>query len=70
LANEVGTFGYYMQEDDAYLRDVTDPLGLPRWARVSLHNDGGPGTGFTAVAIVLDHGKSLGDLAAWLAGRK
>ncbi len=70
VSNEEGAFGYHMRDDDAYLRDAAEALELPPWARVWLHDEGGPGTGFTAAAIVLDDGKSLGDLAAWLDGRK
>lgn len=70
MANEDGTFGYYMgDEDDAYLRDAAEALDLPPWARVWLHDEGGPGSGFTAAAIVLQNGKSLEDLAAWLDGK-
>lgn len=70
VSNTEGAFGFYMQDDDAYLRDAAEALELPPWARVWLHDDGGPGSGFTAAAIVIEDGKSLGDLAAWLDARK
>jgi hypothetical protein len=59
-----------MQDGDAYLGDAAEALNLPPWARVWLHDEGGPGSGFTAAAIVLQDGKSLVDLAAWLDRRK
>ncbi len=70
VANEDGTFGYYMQDSDTYLSDAAEALDLPPWARVWLHDEGGPGSGFTAAAIVLHDGKSLDDLAAWLEGKR
>jgi hypothetical protein len=67
LTNRAGPFSYYDEEDpERYLRDAASNLDLPPWARVRLSDDGGPGTGFTAVSIWLDTGHGLDDLATWL----
>jgi len=67
LTNRAGPFSYYDEEEpEYYLRDAAQALDLPRWAFVRLSDDGGPGTGFTAVSILLDTGHGLDDLATWL----
>ncbi len=67
LTNKAGPLSYYSEEDDQYLRDAAESLDLPRWARVSLTDSGGPGTGFTAASIWVKAGKTLEDLGIWLA---
>lgn len=69
LTNRAGPLGYYDEEDDRHLRDAAYRLDLPRWASVRLSDDGGPGTGFTAVSILLNDGHGLDELATWLAQR-
>ena len=59
-------FGYYLEEDDAMLRHAVEALDLPPWATVTTHDEGGPGSGYTAAQIVVADGKGLQDLARWL----
>jgi hypothetical protein len=70
LTNRAGPLGYYDEENpERYLRDAAQALDLPRWASVRLSEDGGPGTGFTAVSIWVRSGHTLADLATWLTER-
>ena len=63
---EDSPFGYYLEDDDAMLRQAAEALDLPPWATVECHDSGGPGTGFTAAQIVVADGKDLVDIARWL----
>jgi hypothetical protein len=69
LENTTGLYGYYGEDDDAFLEDALYSLDLPEWASIETFDDGGPGSGFQNAALVLAAGKTLDDLAAWLAGR-
>jgi protein-tyrosine phosphatase len=69
VENDIGLYGYYAEDDDSCLRDAASALDLPAWAHVQTFLDGGPGSGFENAAIVLEDGKDLRDLAAWLEER-
>jgi hypothetical protein len=57
---------FYGEDDDSAASDAAYSLPLPRWARVRESSEGGPGTGYTDVSIVLASGRTLDDLAAFL----
>jgi hypothetical protein len=70
LDNESGGLGYYEEDDDSYLDDAARALDLPSWAHVANTEEGGPGSGYMAAAIVLTDGRDLEDLAEWLAAQR
>jgi hypothetical protein len=57
---------FYGEDDDSAASDAAYSLPLPRWARVRESSEGGPGTAYTEVSIVLASGRSLDDLAGFL----
>lgn len=64
-----GFDSYYQFESDSYLHDAAHALELPPGARIVAHDDGGPGSGYTAQFLELAPGMTLSDYAAWLASR-
>jgi hypothetical protein len=51
----------------ARISDIRPRPRLAPWTHVRVEDAGGPGTGFRAASIVIEDGKTLGDLAARLA---
>jgi hypothetical protein len=71
-ADQEKPWSYYLFESEEFLHEPLELLPLPPWAKHEYVMDGGPGSGFDAAFLVLDPGKTLADLAAWLEeqGRK
>lgn len=70
LAATDGPYAVYELENDTHFHDAIAALELPEWAERWPVDDGGVGSGFTAWYLVLDAGRTLGDLEAWLDARR
>ena len=57
----------YFEDDDRVFADALESLDLPDWASVRRFTSGGMGSSFDTAALVLAPGKTLEDLARWLA---
>lgn len=60
----------YHEEDDRQLEDAARALDLPSWAKVLTGEEGGVGASYLQAFIVMDEGRTLVDLAAWLASQR